>query len=229
MEHLDPDAAPKERLSSLSTRTGGKVGRGYTRFVKAMRIILPLAAVGLLAVVITWPDMEKRVAPVRKDEILPDTANMQNELLQPKFESVDEKDQPYTVTAALATQSRENPDIVNLQKPVGNMALQDGGWVAIEALTGVYEQRNEKLFLSGDVKLTNDGGYTLTSDEMRINLNTSEAFSDKSVNVQGPDGTIDATGMEAFSNTGILIFKGPAKMILSNAGNSLSLGGATAQ
>lgn len=229
MDPTRPTDAPRERLQSLSSRAGGKIGRGYTIFVRSMRIILPLAAVALLAVVITWPDMEKRVEPIRKEELLPDTANMQNELLQPKFESVDEKDQPYTVTAALATQSRENPDIVNLKEPVGNMTLKDGGWVEIEAHTGIYEQREEKLFLSGAVKLTNDGGYTLTSDEMRINLNTSEAFSDKDVNVQGPDGTIDATGMEAFSGTGVLVFKGPAKMVLTSAGNTLSLGKVTPQ
>ena len=229
MDQPDRSAAPGGRLQSLSTRAGGKVGHGYTRFVKAMRIILPLAAVGLLAVVIIWPDMEKRVEPIRREEILPEAENVQNELLQPTFESVDAKGQPYTVNATLATQSRENPDIVHLTQPVGKMTLKEGGWVALEAKNGIYEQRNEKLFLSGAVKMTNDGGYELTSDEMRINLRTNEAFSDKDVDVQGPDATIDATGMEAFSNTGLLIFKGPAKMILTNAGDSLSLGGATPQ
>ncbi len=227
MDEHDHSAAPKERLQSLSARTESTLGRGYTVFVKSMRVVLPLAAVGLLAVVITWPDMEKRVEPIRKEELLPNTANMQNELLQPKFESVDEKGQPYSVTAALATQSRDNPDIVNLDKPVGNMTLKDGGWVAIESQTGIYEQRNEKLFLKGAVKLTNDGGYTLSSDEMRVNLKTSEAFSDQDVDVRGPDGTIDATGMEAFSDQGLLIFKGPAKLVLTNAGDSLSLGRVT--
>lgn len=216
---------PKERLQSLSARTDSRLGRGYTVFVKSMRVILPLAAVGLVAVVITWPDMEKRVEPIRKEELLPDAANIQNELLQPKFESVDEKGQPYTVTAALATQSRENPDIVHLEKPVGRLTMDETGWVAIESASGIYEQRSEKLFLQGAVTLTNDGGYRLVSDEMRINLQTSEAFSDRDVDVQGPDGTIRASGMEAFSDKGLIIFKGPATMVLTNAGNSLSLDG----
>lgn len=220
---------PKERLQSLSARGESRLGRGYTFFVKSMRVILPLAAVGLLAVVITWPDMEKRVEPIRKEELLPDAANIQNELLQPKFESVDDKGQPYTLTAALATQSRENPDILHLDKPVGRMTLEKDGWVAIESASGIYEQRNEKLFLAGAVTLTNDGGYKLVSDEMRINLKTSEAFSDRDVDVQGPDGTIRASGMEAFSEKGLLVFKGPATMVLTNAGDSLSLDGATPQ
>lgn len=220
---------PQERLQSLSARGESRLGRGYTFFVKSMRIILPLAAVALLAVVITWPDMEKRVEPIRKEELLPDTANMQNELLQPKFDSVDNKGQPYTLTATLATQSRENPDILHLQKPVGRLNMDNNGWVEIESTAGVYEQRNEKLFLQGAVTLTNDGGYKLVSDEMRINLNTSEAFSDRDVDVQGPDGTIRASGMEAFSDKGLLVFKGPATMVLTNAGNSLSLDGATPQ
>jgi lipopolysaccharide export system protein LptC len=225
MDDFDRSVAPPERLQSLSTRKAGRIGRGYTRFVRAMRILLPLAAVGLVAVVITWPDMEKRVDPMKKEDLIPDTANMQNELLQPKFESIDAKNQPYTVTADTATQSRENPDIVNLDKPAGSMTMNDGGIVAIQALTGIYEQKDEKLFLKGDVKLMNDTGYTLESDEMRVNLKTSEAFSDKDVHVQGPDGTIEATGMEAFSDKGLLIFKGPATMILTQASQSLSLDG----
>lgn len=227
MEDFDRSAPPPGRLQSLSVRREGKIGRGYTVFVKSMRILLPLVAVALVGLVITWPDMEKRVEPMKREELLPDTANMQNELLQPKFESVDQKNQPYTVTADLATQSRDNPDIINLDKPAGSLTMSDGGIVAMQAETGIYQQRDEKLFLKGTVKLMNDTGYTLESDEMRVNLQTSEAFSDKDVHVQGPDGTIEAAGLEGNSEKGLLIFKGPAKMILNEAGQALSLEGNT--
>lgn len=223
---MDDDTPPDApaRLQSLSSRETGRVGRGYTRFVRAMRIVLPLAAVGLVGLVVAWPDMEKRTAPLRKEEIIPDSAdNMENELIKPTFQSIDEKDQPFTITADIATQTRDNPDIVNLDKPVGDLKMNDGTAVQIKAQSGIYEQKDEKLFLSGNVWLFHDSGYTLTSDEMRINMQTREAFSDKDVHVQGPDGTIDAVGMEAFSQKGVLIFKGPAKMVLTQAGQSLSL------
>jgi lipopolysaccharide export system protein LptC len=220
-----PTDAPHERLHSFTTRETGRLGRGYTRFVRAMRVILPLAAVGLVGLVIAWPDMEKRVEPLRKEELIPDSAaNMENELIKPTFQSIDDKEQPFTITADLATQSRDNPDIVNLENPVGDLSMDDGASLAVKAQSGIYQQKDEKLYLKGLVKLSHNSGYTLESEEMRVNMKTREAFSDMDVYVQGPDGTIQATGLEAFSQKGLLIFKGPAKMVLTQAGQSLSLG-----
>lgn len=217
--------AEKSRLDSLTVRTDvSPLGRRYTLFVRSMRIVLPLVAVALLAVIITWPDMEKRVAPVKREDILPQSSALQNELLKPHFESTDENGQPFTIDAATATQNRDNPDLIHLDKPMGKMLTAEGEGVTIEADTGLYEQNAEKLLLKGLVKLTHASGYSLESAEMRINMSAREAFSDQDVHVESADGTIDAAGMEAFSQNGLIVFKGPAKMILTSAGDSFSLG-----
>ncbi len=210
--------APSERLSRLSAegRITAPISRRYSKFVKYMRVVLPLVAVGLTVVVFTWDDAGHKIQPIRKEELSPNSKNARNELLHPKFESVDENQQPFSVIADRAIQDRENPDLLNLEKPVADMNLKDGASVSANAARGVYQQQSQKLNLEGDVHLHYSTGYTLTSEELRVDLLARKSYSDLDVRVEGPAGTLDAKGLEGDSNTGVLIFSGPAKLILYN-------------
>ena len=220
MDDFSPE--PDNRLSGLSTGAGRstKVNRGYTRFIRSLRIILPLIAVGLTVVILTWEDAG-RVEPMKKEELVPQSANIQNELLKPVYNSVDSNNQPFTVTADLATQDRSNPDLVNLQAPKAELAVSDGGKVNADAMKGLYEQKTQKLNLEGNVHLIHSEGYTLSTEELRVDIPVQKAFSGRDVRVEGPAGTIDAKGLEGDGTTGVLIFTGPAKVVLNSGGNIL--------
>lgn len=194
------------------------VNRNYTRFVKAMRYVLPLIAVALIVVVITWPEMDDKIVVVNKDEILATSENEigENELLNPNFQTTDAQMQPVNVTANRAMQNQENPNLVKLDRPVADLKMKNGDQVNIEALDGTYEQETEKLFLQNSVKIKHESGYELNAEELRVNMKTREAFSDKDVNIDGPDATIQATGLEGNVDDGVLIFKGPATLTLKN-------------
>ena len=210
------------RLTALSQKRETKVGHGYTRFVRSMRIVLPLVAVGMTAIVLTWEDVGRRVEPLKKEQIAPQTENVQNELLKPVFNSVDEKNQPFTVTAERATQDRSNPDILNLEKPKAEIAMNDGAKIGADAHSGIYQQKEQKLNLEGDVHLTHSDGYILSTEELRVDLITQKAFSGLDVHVEGPAGTIDSTGLEGDGLSGDLVFTGPAKVVLYSENLNLS-------
>lgn len=220
----DYDTAAPSRLSQLSVgddRTT-KISRKYSAFVKSLRFILPLLALGMTVVVLTWDEAGRRIAPKMKEEVIPASQNIQNELLKPVFNSVDDKNQPYTVTADKATQSREDPDLIELDKPVATLAMNSGEKIDANAKMGLYQQKAQKLNLEGDVHLIHSNGYTLITEELRVDLVTQKAYSGMDVRVEGPGGTIDATGLEGDSDTGSLIFTGPAKVTLYSDGNLLS-------
>ena len=65
-------------------------------------------------------------------------------------------------------------------------------------------------------------GFTLKTEELRIDLATQKAYSGRDVRVEGPEGTIDATGLEGDTESGKMIFTGPAKVILNSDGNFLT-------
>lgn len=206
------------RLEELNvTNEGMVVGRGYSRFVKSMRFILPLMALGLMVVIITWPRMDDKIMVVEKKDILPESVDDigQNELLNPRFQTTDAQANPVNVTAKRALQNQENPNLITLDTPKADLKMKDGSAVNVDALNGTYEQETEKLFLQNQVKIRHESGYELRAEELRVDMKTREAFSDKDVEVEGPDGKIKATGLEGNVEDGILIFKGPATLTLS--------------
>jgi len=212
---------PQEnRLESLNLkRDNVSVNHSYTRFIKAMRYVLPLIAVALLVVVITWSEIDNQIVAIPKEDLIPTSETIigQTELTNPRFESVDEFNQPILVVAEKALQNQRNPDLVNLTKPIADFKTERGNTMHIEANEGTLEQKEEKLFLQYNVKIKHDDGYTLEGEELRVNMKTKQAFSDKNVRISSEKGEITAEGLDGNMETGILIFKGPATLILKEA------------
>lgn len=224
MDDFSDIAAPRDsRLSQLSYEDRPtELNQRYSWFVRKLRFILPLVAVVMTVIVLTWDEAGKRVSPLKKEEVIPKSQTIQNELLKPVFNSVDEKNQPYSVTADRALQGRDDPDLIALEKPVAKLKQNDGTELDADATSGLYEQKNQKLNLSGDVNLRHSDGTSLKTEELRIDMVTQKAYSGRDVHVDSPSGTIDATGLEGDAKSGTLIFTGPAKITLHSDGNLLS-------
>jgi lipopolysaccharide export system protein LptC len=188
----------------------------WSRFVRRMRLILPVIALALFAIVFVWSD-------VQRNNILPsiDAAKMptnvgQNELVNPRFESVDEKNQPFTITAKRAVQNKSDEQLVMLDEPLGDMTLNSGEKIGIRADRGSFRQDSKILLLRGKVQLNHDKGYQLEMEELDVDLMQNTALSKVDIAGHGPDGTLAAKGLEGSSETGNLVFNGPAKLILTN-------------
>ncbi len=220
----DNDHGKLDWVTSGERRTASA---GYTKFVRAMRFVLPLAAIALTAVIVLWDEMDARVSKAEQEKFLPEVEQARGELLKPQFDSTDSEGRPYTVTAERATQDENNPKIMTMQSPDALIHLSESETMSGKSQNGVYEQEAGKLLLNGAVNLDHSSGYILQSEELRVDLKTGQAFSDLPVHVEGKMGTIDASGLEADNNNGLVIFKGPAKLILVDAGKGLTPGGAT--
>lgn len=208
------------RLERLARREGVNVANavGYTRFVRVMRLMLPLAAVGVITILFIRTGVEdKLIVPMESDKPEIQMQNIaKNELLNPKFESMDKKNQPYKITADRAVQGEKNKDLIMLDRPIGIMTMKDGIQVTVHSDTGAYRQDTERFFLQGGVFMQHADGYTLSSEEAHIDLKQNFAWSDKDVQGQGPDILISAKGVRADGNTGEIIFAGPATLVLEN-------------
>lgn len=187
---------------------------GWSRFVRRMRLLLPLIALAIFAIVFVWSDVEKnKIVPVKDLAHVPSVGK--NELVNPRFESTDSENQPYTITATRAVQNKEDENLVMLEKPVGDMKMKSGESVGLEADRGSFRQNNKMLLLRGNVRLTQNKGYELKMEELDVDLTKNTAFSNTNVTGQGPEGTLSARGLEGSATSGTLVFKGPAKLILT--------------
>lgn len=220
-EHQDEPLVniESDRMDRLSRRDRDtEISRSYTNFVRLMRLALPLAAVVVIAFLFISPGLEEQVVvnveETTKTPDLQDQKIAKNELLNPKFESTDNNNQPYQIVAERAIQGELNKDLIMLESPVGVMTMSDGVKVTMKSEKGAYRQDTERFFLEGNVMLEHAEGYSIQSSEAHIDMKKNFAWSEKDVSGSGPDLSIAARGVQANGETGEIIFSGPATLTL---------------
>lgn len=216
---IEEQNAANERLERLSRHTQAppaQVNTRYSKFVRHMRLMLPIVALVIIAVLFAWPNMKTQNIPSVENEQEKQTSG-RKELINPVFESVDSKNQPYKVIAKKAIQGETDDNLIILEEPIGNIKLSSGEVLDIKSKNGAYKQDSQRLFLEGTVELLYDSKYKLETTELDIDMKASQAWSEKDVRATGPMGVLDAKGLEARNEEGILIFAGPAKLVLEES------------
>jgi lipopolysaccharide export system protein LptC len=211
-----PLKADPQRLHRLSAHANKERGFNlqYSRFIRRMRIVLPFAALCIIAILFSWNMLRTDSIVPKKPETKDGQDIAKNELLDPRFDSVDDKNQPYSITAKKAVQGDKDSKVILLDQPLADLSLNSGNWLAAKAEQGAYNQDSQRLLLKGNVTLYHDDGYSMQMAELDVDLDKQTAWTQTVVQGQGPMGLLDAKGMQADSKTGTLIFKGPAKLVL---------------
>lgn len=186
----------------------------YARIVRYLRLVLIIGIAAIVATIFLWPELE-RTAPKPLDKGASPIAS--NELVQPKFESIDRDRQPYTITADRAIQDAKDPDLIKLYKPLADMTMKDGTWIALEADEGLYMQEAQKIDLTGHVRVFQDDGYEMKGSHMLIDVKVQRVTSPEPVSGHGPIGELQAIRMAGNGETGVLVFYGPATLTLNQS------------
>lgn len=208
-----PAASAPTRTADQPPRFSGR--NRYSRFVGLMKVVLPALAAALVVLVVAWPhlriDSDRfRLGISQFGFGQPDNLSMVNA----RFNGVDEKNRPFTITADLATQSSDNQNMIALELPKADMTLQDGSWLALTARAGDYDQDREQLALNGDVNLFHDDGFELHTSSALIDLADGVARGDDPVEGQGPPGTIAGEGFEVLDKGRRIIFTGKSRLLI---------------
>lgn len=198
---------PRETLRLIKAR-GGK------RLVKLLRVALPLAAIAVLAAIIFWPMINAHgggsLSLAAKMIPIPDLA-----VDHLRFSGTDSRNQPYSVTAERATRPGDLHEVYDLERPEGDITLQDGAWIAGKALQGRYDRAGQKLWLGGNVQLFHDQGFQFTTSEANIDMKDSSAWGEAPVVMQGNFGTIRGKGFTMLDSGNVVVVKGPARAVLN--------------
>ncbi|NIA67951.1 LPS export ABC transporter periplasmic protein LptC [Pelagibius litoralis] len=195
----------------------------YSLFVTSMKFLLPALATGLVLLVIAWPQIipDQRSLGLDFSKIARDQAKNLN-MLNAHFSGVDENNQPFNITADMASQTPDNEDVVELQHPKAKMQTTEGARIGISARLGHFDQEVEILNLTGTVHLTHDKGFEMTTDAATVDLKEGTAAGDSAVSGQGPAGELQAEGFRMREKGQIIVFTGKSRMlILPNAEESL--------
>ena len=184
--------------------------------VTITKFVLPAVALGLLALIAVWPELDRatRQAQVafRRMAGAVEGASMTGV----RYRGTDDRGRPYTLTAESARQSGQGR--VDLVQPQGDMGMENDGWLMVQSRQGVFLQQSNQLDLSRDVMLYRDDGMTMRTDAVALDMKSGAASSASAVQVEGPLGTLDAQGFVLFEKGTVIQFTGPARMVINGAG-----------
>ena len=196
-----------------------RVGANYSRFVGAMKLILPLVAAVLVGVVVAWPGLYERgdgyrilLAGLRSGD--DDAPGLQ----RVRYVGSDGADRPYTVTAEAAQQDDADSERFRLRQLQADMTLESGAWVTVMADTGTYQRDRQTLALSGRVDVFSDQGYELNTASALVDLAEGTIVGPSPVRGQGPFGTIEAQSFRARDKGTHLLFEGGVRLVMRPGG-----------
>ena len=205
---------PVPRSGSPASSAQGDAA-SYSRFVSAMKLLLPITALILIALVLIWPQLKGTDSrfkigfsgiEAREAEGL----NMVNA----RYMGTDNKNQPFSITADIARNLVPDATVVELEMPKADMSLEDGSWLVLTANTGAYNQPEKTLSLNGAVNLFHDSGYEIRTSSAEIDLGKNLASGKEPVAGQGPFGELRAQGFVLRNNGSIISFTGKSHLIL---------------
>lgn len=213
---------PRERLILEGRRARQEISRRRIRLrrftVLTAKLGLPLLAVLLLSAIVLWPEFDRLSDRTRTSFRRVFSLDAESgRMLDPHYKGVDERNRPYTITAAWATQATATR--IDLGDPKGDLVLESGNWLQVEAREGVFIQRAELLDLSHDVVMYRDDGTVLRTQTAAIDIKQGAASSEDKTHAEGPFGVLDSQGFTLTDKAGTVQFQGPAKLVLNGASN----------
>lgn len=187
----------------------------YSLFVGILKVVLPAFAAALVLLVVVWPQIVPdsnrfRIGVSRMSLSQAENLSMMNA----RYDGVDDKNRPFTITADLATQESAEADIVDLELPKADITLEDGTWLVITAKTGRYRREAETVELNGDVVVFHDQGFEVRTDAATVFLNDGAARGWSPVHGQGPSGLLTSEGFQLFNRGERIVFTGKSSLVL---------------
>ncbi len=188
----------------------------YSVFVNLMRFVLPAVALSLIGLVIAWPQTHaiKNRFHLSFAKISPNGANTLS-MVKPRFTGLDSGQRPYAVTAESAVQVAVGSPLIDLDKPIADVTLKDGTWVALRSVEGTYDQNSHELDLRGRVSLFHDQGYEFETARAFLNLHDGGAHGEEPLEAHGPFGQLTSAGFQISDHGKIVFFTGHCELILN--------------
>jgi lipopolysaccharide export system protein LptC len=215
-------ARPRDvRLFGAATAvsaTRRRVSALHSHVVSLLKLVLPAVALGLVALVLLWPQLNPidpgfRLRPVAVS--MDDLENLR--MVNPRYVGTDKQNQPYSVTADQATQVSGDSNVTDLVKPKGDMTLKQGAWIALSAEAGLYRKHEQSLDLEGNVNLFHDTGYELVTARARINLDQGTAEGNDPVVGHGPDMELQGQGFRVHDRGERILMTGRSRLLIRPA------------
>jgi lipopolysaccharide export system protein LptC len=204
-------SGPRDRVPPAPNRIARR-----RLLINLTKWVLPMVASALLASIALWPEIQEATIKARLSMNHMSGELEGGKLLDARYNGVDEKGRPYTITAATAWQI--DPQRVGLTAPKGDITLENGTWLMLTSKEGTFLQHLNQLDLVKDVTLYRDDGTTMHTESASVDVTAGAAAGSEPVHAEGPFGVLDARGFTVMEKGSAIDFAGPAHLVLNAAG-----------
>ena len=126
----------------------------------------------------------------------------------PRFTGVLKDGRQFLMTATSAERDAKDENLVHLVSPVLVRGYGQPDASRVTSRSGVYQEAQNLLVLTQDVKIDNGQGYQFASQEARIDTKTGEAVGGAEIAGQGPQGNVRADSYSVSDKGDRVVFKG---------------------
>lgn len=203
-------AARTARFEGWTERDRPSVGDvlGYSRFVRIMKVMLPLVAISLIVLVVIYSATGGDRNNVALEYSKMGSVDKDRQLVNPKLTGTDGRGQPFTVTAKGATQAPGKARRMSFEQVVADVKMQDNSWVQVDAKSGLLDGEAKTLDLTESINIYSDKGYECHTTSARYDFGLGLLKGENPINCQGPLGLISGKKFEGLRDPGVMRFTG---------------------
>jgi lipopolysaccharide export system protein LptC len=181
---------------------------GYSRFVRIMKVMLPLVAFSLIVLVVVYSTMRRDNATIQITATDLKGLTNDKQLVKPKLTGTDGRGQPFTVTADAATAAPGKARNLIFQSVTADVTMQDKSWFQVDAKKGLLDGEAKTLDLTETINIYSDKGYECHTASARYDFGLGLLKGDFPIRCQGPLGIITGKKFEGLRDPGIMRFTG---------------------
>ena len=217
MDDLD-DREGMQGQAAVLDRRRARIRR-YSAAVRWAKIVLPVAAVVILALIfLTGRERGGITDLLTPQEIARLGAGLR--LDNPRFVGVTEAGAPYSLSARAALPDAAMPEEIGLDAPEGEITLPGGRVLSGTSTDGVLLRSAERLTLTGSVVLESSDGYRFETEELAVDFGERRAHAPAPVRGEGPEGWIEAERFRLVTDGGdlgeaVIRFEGDVRVLFT--------------
>ena len=129
------------------------------------------------------------------------------ELAGSEVAGFDDEKQPYTISAEMARQDKEQPNLVHMDRVSGILRRADGRKMDITAANGLFNSKDKSLTLDGNVAIVLQDTFTASMSTASVDVQNKALMSDADVLVELDGGQIFSSGIEVSDNGAHVLFR----------------------
>jgi lipopolysaccharide export system protein LptC len=201
-------------LTAPDRKRAFRAARRHSVLVRALKLCLPLAALGLGALYLLPARLSIEVEGGKAEVKDIDITSGGLKMVNPRFKGVNEKHGVYDIQADSALQHVSDPDLMTLDKINAELVNQQGQKTLLTAPSGIFQRKKEEFTFDNGVTIGGEAGISGKLKTATAFMKEKRLISNDPVKLGYQGHQVEADGVEFFTGEDRVIFTGNVRVHL---------------